>query len=99
MAVKIINGVKHYPAFRTEARAHDFEYARNHALNTLDDARHGLIELTAQQEAELEETVEKVEAVLDRLSWPITYLPWPLYQFAKETIGWAACSRDAAAHR
>lgn len=99
MAIKIINGEKCYPAFNTEARAHDFEYARNHALNTLDDARYGQIELTPQQEAELEATVEKAEAVLSRLSWPLTYLPWDLYKFAKETIGWAACARDAAARR
>lgn len=99
MAIKIINGVKHYPAFNTEARAHDFEYARNHALNTLDDARYGLIELTPQQEAELEATVEKAEAVLSRLSWPLTYLPWDLYKFAKETIAWAGCARDAAMRR
>lgn len=99
MAIKIINGVKHYPAFNTETRAHDFEYARNHALNTLDDARYGLIEITAAEEAGLEETVEKAEAVLARLSWPLTYLPWELYKFAKETIDWAACSRDSAARR
>ena len=99
MAIKIINGVKHYPAFNTEAHAHDFEYQRNHAMNTLDDAHYGLIELTAAEEAELERTVEKTEAVLARLSWPLTYLPWDLYKFAKETIAWAGCARDAAARR
>ena len=96
MAIKIINGVKCYPAFNTEAHAHDFEYQRNHALNTLDDAHHGLIDLTPEQEENLEETVKKVEDILSRLSWPLTYLPWPLYQFAKETMAWASCSRDAA---
>ena len=96
MAIKIINGVKHYPAFGTEAHAHDFEYQRNHALNTLDDAHHGEIELTAAEEAELERTVEMAEAILARLAWPVTYLPWPLYQAARETIAWAACARGAA---
>ena len=96
MAIKIINGVKCYPAFNTEAHAHDFEYQRNHALNTLDDARYGEVELTPAQEAELEATVEKVEQILARLAWPVTYLPWPLYQFARETIAWAGCARDAA---
>ena len=99
MAIKIINGVKCYPAFNTEAHAHDFEYQRNHALNTLDDAHHGDVELTPAQEAELEATVDKVEAILARLTWPVTFLPWPLYQFARETIAWAACSRSAAAGR
>lgn len=96
MAIKIIKGVKYYPAFNTESHAHDFEYQRNHALNTLDDAHHGLIELTAAEEEKLEEVVEKTEAVLSMISFPITYLPYPLYQFASETIAWASCSRDAA---
>ena len=99
MAVKMIKGIKCYPAFNTEAHAHDFVYQRNRALNILDDARHGEIDLTPGQEAELEATVEKVEAVLAWLAWPVTYLPWPLYQFARETIAWAGCARDAAARR
>ena len=96
MAIRVINGVKHYPAFNTEAHAHDFEYQRNHALNTLDDAHIGLIELSAAEEEKLEDTIEKAEAVLSMLSFPVTYLPWHLYQFARETIAWAGCSRDAA---
>ena len=99
MAIKIIGGVKHYPAFNTEAHAHDFEYVRNHAQNTMWDMDHDEIPYDSKAYAELERTVEQAEAVLSRLSWPLTYLPYDLYRFAKETIGWAACARDAATQR
>jgi len=99
MAIKIINGVKCYPAFNTEAHAHDFEYQRNHALNTMWDMDHDEIPYDGKAYAELEQTVEKAEAILARLSWPLTYLPWDLYKHAKDTIAWAGCARDAAMRR
>lgn len=93
MAVKIINGVKHYPAFRTEAHAHDIEYRRNKALNELDDAHHGVFELTAEQEDRLEKLADQLTEILQRISFPTTYLPWDLYKVARDTIGWAAEAR------
>lgn len=95
MAIKMIDGIKCYPAFRTETHAHDIEYRRNKVMNELDDAHYGMCEITPEYEEYLEGLEEKLTDILMRISFPITYLPWELYQIARETIGWAGEARSS----
>lgn len=95
MAIRtaVIDGktVKLYPAFRTEAHAHDIEFRRNRVLNDLDDRRD---ELSDDECERMENLADALTDILCQLSYPITYLPWNLYQIARESIGWAGGMRE-----
>ena len=87
-----INGktVKLYPAFRTEEHAHDIEFRRNRVMNELDDNRDSL---TTEQYEKMEKLVDDLTEILEYISFPTTFLPYNLYQVARETINWAAGAR------
>ena len=87
-----VNGkkVKLYPAFNTEAHAHDIEYRRNKLSNEMVDLRD---ELTADEMEQMEKLEDQLTEILERITFPMTYLPWELYCVARDTIGWAATMR------
>lgn len=104
MAIKtiIIDGkpVKHYPAFNTEAHAHDIEYRRNRLQNEIyaticpwSDEENRYPRLSNSEIEQAEKLIEDLTEILSQLDWPVTYLPYRLYAIAKETIAWAGCSR------
>lgn len=88
-----INGkqVKLYPAFRTESHAHDIEFRRNRVMNELDDKRDSL---SSEQYGRMEQLVDDLTEILGYISFPVTFLPYNLYQVARETINWAAEARS-----
>lgn len=92
MAVKTVryNGklVKAYPAFNTEAHAHDIEFRYNRLHNEIWEDKYRGKELE-----EAEKMVDDLGEILSWLDWPVTYLPYNLYQLARETILWADMAR------
>ena len=108
MAIKttVIDGktVKLYPAFNTEAHAHDIEYRRNRLSNEIyatlfpDWDTEG--RYTPIKDLDKAEQLEQdLTEILGWLDWPVTYLPYNLYSIARETITWAGCARGAARRR
>ena len=99
---EMINGkkTKLYPAFNTEKHAHDIEFRYNRCKNIMCDMELREIEWD-------DDTYDKLEQLSDRLDeirsycgnyYPMTYLPYPLYELAKETIAWAALERGSHAN-
>lgn len=79
--------VKLYPAFRTEAHAHDIEFRRNRLKNEIWD------NINDPHYDEKSDLIDSLDEILNWISFPVTYLPYPLYKIAKETIAWAGCTR------
>ena len=98
-----INGkrVKLYPAFNTNAHGHDIEFRRNRIMNEIDatlrpstDPEGRYKPLTDAQMMQAEKLQAQLTQILEYLDFPTTYLPWELYQVARETIGWAGGARS-----
>ena len=92
--------VKLYPAYNTENHSHDIEFRFNRCKNTMYGMEMGDIKWD-------DETYDKLEELCDRLDeirnydgnfYPMTYLPYPLYELAKETIAWADNERHSHCH-
>ena len=93
----VYNGkkVKLYPAYNCEKHAHDIEFRYNRCKNIMYDMENGDTEW-------IDDTYDKLEKLSDALDeirsfegnfYPMTYLPYPLYELAKETIAWAGLER------
>lgn len=86
--------VKLYPAFNTQAHAHDIEFRRTKISNQLYDAVvFGDGSMTEKEVDEAEKVLDDLTEILSMIDFPITYLPYRLYVVAKETILWADCAR------
>lgn len=91
---------KLYPAFNTEAHQHDIAFRRVRLQNEIyasyfpeTDVEGRYPKLTDAEIDKAEKLVDQLTEILEYTSFPVTYLPWDLYQIARETIMWAGCAR------
>lgn len=94
--------VKLYPAFNTNAHAHDIEFRRNRLMNEIyasifpeTDEMNRYPRLTSDEVEKAERLVSDLGEILGWIDFPVTYLPYNLYTIAKETILWAGEARGA----